>query len=336
MKATLASICLAAALAVPVHAAPVAGPSGYHLVRTVPLAGDEGWDDLALNQATRRLFITHGTHVIVLNLTDFSVAGDIPNTPRVHGVAFAPDAGFTSNGGDNTVSVFDLSTLQTTKRIAVGTGPDAIVYDPASHDVLTFNGGSKDATVIDAKTQTVVGTIPLGGKPEFAAPDGSGKVYVNIEDTSQIVAIDTKTLTVATRWPLAPCQEPSGLAIDAAHNRLFAVCHNKMMAVVDALTGKIVATPAIGDGPDGAGFDPGTQLAFSSNGEGTLTVVREVSPDDFKVLDTVQTQKRARTMKLDTESHDVFLVTADFNPPTAPGVRPTIVPGTVRLLVYAK
>lgn len=336
MKATLASICLAAALAVPVHAAPVAGPSGYHLVRTVPLAGDEGWDDLALNQATRRLFITHGTHVIVLNLTDFSVAGDIPNTPRVHGVAFAPDAGFTSNGGDNTVSVFDLSTLQTTKRIAVGTGPDAIVYDPASHDVLTFNGGSKDATVIDAKTQTVVGTIPLGGKPEFAAPDGSGKVYVNIEDTSQIVAIDTKTLTVATRWPLAPCQEPSGLAIDAAHNRLFAVCHNKMMAVVDALTGKIVATPAIGEGPDGAGFDPGTQLAFSSNGEGTLTVVREVSPDDFKVLDTVQTQKRARTMKLDTESHDVFLVTADFNPPTAPGVRPTIVPGTVRLLVYAK
>ncbi|MGA7675522.1 MAG: hypothetical protein WCA78_10845 [Rhizomicrobium sp.] len=336
MKTTWISICFTAVLAVPLHAAPAAGPSGYHLARTVPLAGDDGWDDLALNQATRRLFITHGTHVLVLNLADFSVAGDIPNTPRVHGVAFAPDAGFTSNGGDNTVSVFDLSTLQTTKRIAVGTGPDAIVYDPASNEVLTFNGGSKDATVIDAKTQTVVGTIPLGGKPEFAAPDGNGKVYVNIEDTSQIVAIDTKTLTVANRWPLAPCQEPSGLAIDTAHNRLFAVCHNKMMAVVDALTGKIVATPAIGEGPDGAGFDPQTQLAFSSNGEGTLTVVREASHDDFKVLDTVQTQPRARTMKLDTESHDVFLVTADFNPPTAPGVRPTVVPGTFRLLVYAK
>jgi YVTN family beta-propeller protein len=336
MKNVWILVCLAAALAFPVHAAPATGPSGYHLVRTVPLPGDEGWDDLALNQPSHRLFITHGTHVVVVNLSDFSIAGDIPGTPRVHGVAFAPGIGFTSNGGDNTVSVFDPSTFQTTNRIAVGTGPDAILYDPVSHDVLTFNGGSKDATVIDAKTQTVVGTIPLGGKPEFAASDGYGKVFVNIEDTSEIVAIDTKTLTIANRWPLAPCTEPSGLAIDIAHNRLFAVCHNKMMAVVDALTGKIVATPAIGEGPDGAGFDPGTQLAFSSNGEGTLTVVREISPNEFKAIDTVQTQKRARTMKLDTESHDVFLVTADFNPPTTPGVRPTVVPGTVRLLVYAK
>jgi YVTN family beta-propeller protein len=336
MKTTWASICLVAALAVPVHAAPVAGPFGYHLVRTVPLPGDEGWDDLALHQPSHRLYITHGTHVVVVDLSDYSIAGDIPDTPRVHGVAFAPDAGFTSNGGDNTVSVFDLSTFQTTKRIAVGTGPDAIIYDPASHDVLTFNGGSKDATVIDAKTKTVVGTIPLGGKPEFAAPDGNGKVFVNIEDTSEIAVIDMKTLTVTKRWPLAPCTEPSGLAIDIAHNRLFAACHNKMMAIVDSVTGKIVATLPIGEGPDGAGFDPGTQLAFSSNGEGTLTVVRETSPDDFKVIDTVQTQKRARTMKLDPESHDVFLVTADFNPPATPGVRPTIVPGTVRLLVYAK
>jgi len=256
--------------------------------------------------------------------------------PRVHGVAFATDDGYTSNGGDNTVSVFDLSTFRTTKRIPVGTGPDAIVYDPASHDVLTFNGGSKDATVIDTKTQTVVGTIALGGKPEFAAPDGMGKVYVNIEDTSEIAVIDTKARKVVNRWPLAPCMEPSGLAIDVVHGRLFAACHNKMMAIVDAVSGKILATPAIGEGPDGAGFDPGTQLAFSSNGEGTLTVIHEVSPNDFKVLDIVQTQKRARTMKLDAETHAVYLVTADFGTPATPGTRPPVVPGTVRLLVYGK
>ena len=336
MKNIWVSVCLAAALAVPVIAAPATGPSGYRLVRTVPLPGDEGWDDLALYQPSHRLFITHGTHVVVVDLSNFSIAGDIPDTPRVHGVAFAGAFGFTSNGGDNTVSVFDLKTLQVVKRIAVGKGPDAILYDPATKKVLTFNGGSKDATVIDVASQTVDGTVPLGGKPEFAAADGKGKVYVNIEDTSEIAVLDPKNMTVLNRRPLSPCTEPSGLAIDIVHHRLFAVCRNKMMAVVDALNGKIVATPAIGEGPDGAGFDPGTHLAFSSNGEGTLTVVREVSPNDFKVIDTVQTQKRARTMKLDTQTHDVFLVTADFNPPATPGARPTVVPGTVRLLVYAK
>ena len=336
MKNVSVLVCLAAVLAVPVIAAPATAPSGYHLVRAVPLPGDEGWDDLAIDQATHRLFITHGTHVVVVDIADYSVAGDIPDTPRVHGVAFAGDVGFTSNGGDDTVSIFDLKTLQLAKRINVGKGPDAILYDPATKKVLTFNGGSKDATVIDAASRTVDGTIPLGGKPEFAATDGKGKVFANIEDTSEIVVIDAKKMVVVKHWPLAPCEEPSGLAIDVAHHRLFAVCHNKMMAVVDALTGKIVATPAIGEGPDGAGFDPATRLAFSSNGEGTLTVVREISPDDFKVIDTVQTQKRARTMKLDTQSHDVFLVTADFNPPATPGTRGTIVPGTFRLLVYAK
>ena len=339
MKKTLAFVCVAAALAVPVHAAPAAGPSGYHLVRTVPLPGDEGWDDLAIHKPSHRLFITHGTHVVVVNLSDFSIAGDIADTPRVHAVAFAPVAGglgFTSNGGDNTVSVFKLSSLQVAKRIPVGNGPDAIIYDRASRRVFAFNGHGNDATVIDAASQTVDGTIPLGGKPEFAAADGKGKVFVNIEDMSEIVVLDAKKMVVVKRWPLAPCEEPSGLAIDIAHNRLFAACHNKMMAVVDALTGKIVATPAIGEGPDGAGFDPKTQLAFTSNGEGTLTVVREVSPGDFKVIDTVQTQKRARTIVLDPKSHDVFLVTADFNPPATPGTRGTIVPGTFRLLVYGK
>jgi len=344
MKNIWTLVCLAAALAVPANAAPAAtsvvppspNPSGYHLLRTIPLPGNEGWDDLAIHQPSHRLYVTHGTHVVVVRTTDFSVPGDIANTPRVHGVAFAPDEGYTSNGGDNTVSVFDLQTYQTTKRIPVGRGPDAIVYDPASHDILTFNGGSKDATVIDTKTQTVVGTIPLGGKPEFAAADGNGKVYVNIEDTSEIAVIDTKTMKVVNRWPLAPCTEPSGLAVDVAHHRLFSACRNKMMAVSDAVTGKIVATPAIGSGPDGAGFDPATQLAFSSNGEGTLTVILEVTPNDFTVIDTVQTQRGARTMKLDPDTHRVYLVTADFNPPATPGAWPGVVPGTVRLLIYGK
>ena len=334
MKRTLAFVCVAAALALPFAAA--AGPSGYHLVRTVPLAGDDGWDDLAFHQPSHRLFITHGTHVVVIDTADYSVAGDIPDTPRVHGVAFAGDLGFTSNGGDNTVSVFNLKTLQVVKRIAVGKGPDAILYDPATKKVLTFNGGSKDATVIDVASQTVDGTIPLGGKPEFAATDDKGKVFVNIEDTSEIVALNAKTMTVEKRSPLEPCEEPSGLAMDAVHNRLFAGCHNKMMAVVDAQSGKVIATPPIGEGVDGNRYDPGTHLAFSSNGDGTLTVVREVTPNSFKVIDTVQTQKRARTMVLDPKSHDVFLVTADFNPPVTPGTRGTIVPGTFRLLVYAK
>ena len=326
---------LAAALLLPIAAA--AGPSGYHHTRTVPLPGNEGWDDLAIHQPTHRLFITHGIHVVVVNLKDFTIAGDIPNTPRAHGVAFSPGLGFISNGGDNTVSVFDLKTLQVSKRIAVGKGPDAIIYDTWSKKVLTFNGGSNDASVIDVASLTVDGTIPLGGKPEFAAPDGNGKVFVNMEDTSEIVTLDPKKMVVLKRWPLAPCEEPSGFAIDVAHNRLFSGCHNKMMAVTDAKTGKIVATPPIGQGVDGNRYDPATHLAFSSNGgDATLTVVREVTPNKFEVVEDVPTQKGARTMVLDTVSHAVYLVTADFGPPVAPGTRPSIVPGTVRLLVYAK
>jgi len=326
---------LTAALVLPI--ASLAGPSGYHLARTVPLPGNEGWDDLAIDRTSHQLFITHGTHVLVISLADFSVAGDIPDTPRVHGVAFSPALGFISDGGDNTVSIFDPKTLKVSKRIPVGTGPDAIVYDPATKKVLTFNGGSKDATVIDVASLTVDGTVPLGGKPEFAAPDGRGTVFVNIEDTSEIVSLDPVKMVVLKRWPLAPCEEPSGLAIDVAHRRLFSGCHNTMMAVVDAQTGKVLATPPIGPGVDGNRYDPATRLAFSSNGgDGTLTVVREVTPAKFEVIDTVQTQKGARTMVLDPQTHNVYLVTADFGPPAPPATRPSIVPGTVRLLVYEK
>ena len=325
---------LAAALLFPIAA--VAGPSGYHLIRTVPLPGNEGWDDLAIHQPTHRLFITHGTHVVVVNLSDFSIAGDIANTPRAHGVAFSPKLGFISDGGDNTVSVFDLTTLQVSKRVPVGTGPDAIIYDPTSKKMLTFNGGSKDASVIDVPSLTVDGTIPLGGKPEFAVTDGKGKIFVNMEDTSEIVTLDPKKMVVLKRWPLAPCQEPSGIAMDVAHGRLFSGCHNKMMAIVDSKTGKVLATPPIGQGVDGNRYDPATHLVFSSNGEGTLTVVRELTPAKFEVVDNVPTQKGARTMVLDPVSHNVYLVTADFGPPASPGTRPTVVPGTVRLLVYGK
>lgn len=323
-----------AAMALAFSAA-LAGPSGYHLARTVPLPGNEGWDDLTVE--AHRLFITHGTHVVVIDLTDFSVAGDIPDTPRAHGVAFSPSLGFVSDGGDDTVTVFDPKTLKVSKRIAVGKGPDAIIYDPWSNKVLTFNGGGKDASVIDVPSLTVDGTIPLGGKPEFAASDGKGKVFVNLEDTSQIVVLDPKKMVVPKRWPLKPCEEPSGLAIDVAHSRLFSGCHNKLMVVTDARTGKVIATPPIGQGVDGNRFDPATHLAFSSNGrDATLTVVREITRDNFKVVEDVPTQKGARTMALDPATHAVYLVTADFNPPATPGTRPTIVPGTFRLLVYAK
>ena len=331
-------ICGILAVALFLAPAASAGPSGYHLARTVPLPGDEGWDALAIDQATHRLFVTHGTHVVAVDLADFSVAGDIPNTPRTHGAAFAPGGlGFISDGGDDTVTVFDAKTLAVSKRIAVGKGPDAIIYDPATKKVLTFNGGSKDATVIDVASLTVDGTIPLSGKPEFATADGKGKVFANIEDTSEIVVIDPRTMTVLKRWPLAPCEEPSGIAIDTAHHRLFSGCHNKLMAVSDARTGKIVATPPTGQGVDGADYDPATHLVFSPNGgDGTLTVIREVTASKFEVIDTVQTQKGARTMVLDPRTHNVYLVTADFGPPIPPATRPSILPGTVRLLVYEK
>jgi len=315
----------------------MAGSSGYHLDRTVPLPGNEGWDYLAIDRPTHRLFVTHGTHVLVIDLKDFSVAGNIPDTPQAHGTAFSPKLGFISDGGDNTVSVFDPATLQVLKRIPVGTGPDAIVYDPASNKVLTFNGGGKDASVIDVPSLTVDGTIPLGGKPEFAVSDGKGRVYVNIEDTSELAMLDAKKMVVLKRWPLAPCVGPSGLAIDTVHNRLFAGCHNKTMAVVNGKTGKMLAALPIGQGVDGNRYDPAAHLAFSSNGgDASLTVMREVSPAKFEVIDTVQTQKGARTMVLDPLSHALFLVTADFDPPAAPGARPSIVPGSFRLLVYRK
>ena len=326
-------------------AAPAAaGPSGYHLLKKIKVGGDGFWDYLTMDSPTRRLFISRGTKVVVVNVDSEKVVGEIPNTAGVHGIALAPDLGrgFTSNGATGTVSIFDLKTLAVIGQATAGKNPDAIVYDPASKRVFAMNGRSGDVTAIDAATGTVAGTIPVGGKLEFAVADGAGNVFVNVEDKSELVRIDSRKLTVTARWPLAPCEEPSGLAMDIAHSRLFAGCDNKMMAVVDAATGKVIATPPIGSGVDANDFDPATGFAFASNGQSaTLTVVHEDSPDKFSVVEDVPTQLGARTMTLDRKSHEVYLVTAGFGPPPAPTAenprpRPTLVPDSFVVLVFGR
>jgi len=325
-------------------ALPAAGPSGYHLIKTIKVGGDGFWDYLAFDSPTRRLFISRGTRVMVLDIDSGKIVGEIPDTPGVHGIALAPDRGngFTSNGMAGTISIFDLKSLQVIGHAQAEMNPDAIVYDPATKRVFAMNGRSGSATVVDAITGNVAGTISIGGKLEFAVADSAGHVYVNVEDKSEEVELDSKNLTVMARWPLDPCREPSGLAMDAKHRRLFAGCANKMMAVVDADSGKVLATPPIGAGVDSNQFDPGTGFAFASNGSsGTLTVVHEDSPDQFSVLEDVPTQLGARTMALDLKTHEVYLVTAQFAPPPAPTPdnprpRPSLVPDSFVVLVFGR
>ena len=317
--------------------------AGYHLAKKTVLGGEGGWDYLYCDSAARRVYISRSTHVMVVDADSYAVVGDIPNTPGVHGIAVVPDLnkGFISNGRDNSVTIFDLKTLKETDRVAVGKNPDAIMYDPASKRVFTFNGASQDTTAIDAITGKVAGTIVLGGKPEFAVTDDKGHVYVNIEDKSEVVQLDPVKLAVNARWSLAPGEEPSGLAIDRKHHRLFSVCSNKLMVVLNADNGHVVTTLPTGSGTDAAAFDPEAGFAFSSNGEGTLTVVHEDSPDKYTVVENVATQRGARTMTLDQKTHRVFSVTAEFGPtpaPTAerPRPRPPMVPGSFTLLVLEK
>ena len=320
-----------------------AGP-GYHVIKTYKLGGEGGWDYLTVDASTRRFYISRGTHVIVLDADSGKNVGDIPDTPGVHGIALAPELGkgFVSNGREGTVTVFDLSTLAPSgSKIKVGENPDAILYEPATKRVFTFNGRSQDSTAIDAASGKVLGTIKLDGKPEFAASDAKGEVFVNIEDKSELTVIDPNKLEVKTKWPLAPCTEPSGLALDRKNRRLFVGCDNKMMAVVDADSGKVLATPAIGEGVDATAYDDETGLAFASCGEGVLTVVREDSPQKFSVVENVKTEPGARTMALDTKTHNLFTVTAKFGPPPAatadnPHPRRTILPDTFEVLVLAK
>jgi YVTN family beta-propeller protein len=324
-------------------AAGTQAPSGYHLVRRVVLGGEGKWDYLTFDPVGHRLFVTHGTEVLVVSPDSGKVVGAIPGTEGVHGVALAQDLGrgFTSNGKSATVTEFDLRSLKPLARIpTTGQKPDAILYDSVTHRVFTFNGGSDNATAIDAVTGRVVGTVPLGGAPEFAVTDGRGRLYVNLEDKSEVVSVDPASLAVRSRWPLTPCEAPSGMAMDRATRRLFVGCHNRMMAMMDADNGKVLATVPIGSGVDANAFDSGTGLAFSSNGDGTLTVVdaRSAVP---RVVENVQTEPGARTMALDPGSHTVYLVTSKFGPapaPTAaePKPRPPTIPGTFALLVYTR
>lgn len=317
---------------------------GLHVVKTYKIGGEGWWDYLKLDAETHRLFISRGTHVIVMDTTNGKQIGEIPDTPGVHGIAFAPEAnrGFTSNGREGTVSIFDLQTLKPLGKVEnVGENPDAIIYDPATKRIFTMNGRSHDSTAIDAATGKIVGKIPLDGKPEFAVSTGAGEVFANIEDKSEMVRLDPKDLKVTATWPLAPCESPSGLAMDVANRRLFVGCDNKMMAVVNADTGKVITTLPIGEGVDANRFDPGTQYAFASCGDGSLTVVHEDSPDKFSVVQSVATQRGARTMAIDLKTHEAYLVTASFGPPPAPTAqqprpRPSMVPDSFVVLVVGK
>jgi YVTN family beta-propeller protein len=320
-----------------------AADAGYHVLKTYKLGGDGGWDYLTFDRSSNRLYISRSTHVIVINPDSGEPVGDIPDTPGVHGIALAPEfgRGFISNGRDGTVSVFDLATLKVLSKIKVGDNPDAILYDPASKRVFAFNGRSHDATAIDAAKGTVVGTIKLDGKPEFSVSDEKGEIFVNLEDKSELLALDPARLEVKSRWPLAPCEEPTGLAIDRKHRRLFSGCGNKLMAIVDADSGKVISTLPIGDGVDATGFDPETGLAFASCGEGVLTVVHEDSADKFSVTENVPTERGARTMTLDPAKHQIFLATAKFGPPPAPTAEqphpwPSILPDSFVVLVVGK
>jgi YVTN family beta-propeller protein len=320
---------------------PVAAQQPYHVIDQWKLGGEGGWDYLLVDSPAHRLYLTRGNHVDVVDTQTGKLAGSIANLHGTHGVALdnAGKFGYISDGGGNAVVVFDRATLATVATIPAGTNPDGIVFEPATQTVWAFNGRSKDATVIDAASRKVVATIPLPGKPEFPAVDGKGIVFDNIEDKSLIVRLDAHTNKLTDSWP-AGCESPSGLAFDVAGARLFPVCDGKKMAVVDSNSGKILATPAIGDGPDAAGWDAAHKLAFASSGDGILSVV-DASSADYKTIESLPTQRGARTMAYDSAADRVYLVSAEFGPrptPTAdnPRPRPTMVPGSFVVLVVGR
>jgi YVTN family beta-propeller protein len=329
-------LCFALAIGAPEIAKCAEGD--YRVVKTISVGGDEGWDYVAVDSAARRVYVSHGSHVVVLDADSGKVVGDIPDTQGVHGIAIASDAGrgFTSNGRANTVTVFDLKTLKSEGTVKTGTNPDAIVYDPATKRVFTMNGRSQDTTAINVADNSVAATLALGGKPEFAVADGKGSIYVNIEDKSELVHFDSKTLKILNRWPMAPCQEPSGLAVDWKSQRLFAGCDNKLMTVINAEDGKVVATVPIGEGVDANAFDPGMNFAFASTGDGNLTIAREDGPDKYTTVATVPTKKSARTMGLDLKTHRIFLPAADFDQPAPGERRGKMKPGSFVILVVGQ
>ncbi len=348
MLRNLCSIGVYALLQTAAAATPAADTSpipqaDYTVSKSFPLGGAGGWDYLALDASGARLFVSRGDRVDVIETVSGKVTGTIANTAGVHGIAFAPALmrGFTSNGRSNTVTVFELDTLRIVQEVPVpGNKPDAILYEPRHNTIFTANGESANLSVLDAQKLQVVATVPLPGPPEFMATDAAGTVYVNIEtDPGKLVAVDAKSLAVKATWPLTGCANPTGLALDAAHHRLFSVCENQVMAVTDSVSGKQIARVAIGRGPDAAAFDSDLGLAFSSNGsDGTLTVIHQDSPDEYRVIATVTTQASARTMALDPASHRIFLAAAKLGatPPATeerPHPRPSVLPNSFTILV---
>jgi YVTN family beta-propeller protein len=285
----------------------------YQITKKIPIPGQGSWDYLTVDEGARRLYVSHGTQVEVLDLDSGAIVGKIENTQGVHGIAIAADLGrgFVSDGQSSTVTIFDLKTLKMIADVPTGKKPDAIIYDPATSRVFAFNGGSNSATVIEAKDGKVAGTIDLGGGPEFAAADGNGYVYNNLEDESLVLKINSRTLKVEQRWPTSPCASPSSMAIDPANRRLFLGCRSKVMAVMNADTGQVITALPIGDHVDATAFDVETRLIFNSNGEGTVTVIRQDSPDKYSVVETVKTLPRAKTSALDPKTHRLFLSTAE-------------------------
>ena len=333
MKRILALILAAAAIA----AVPAAAQKSYKLADRTKLGGEGGWDYLTYQAGADRLFITRGTHVMVVDTKTLKPTADITDLQGVHGVAIAPELGkgYITSGGDNMLAIFDLKTLKVLDKVKVGERPDAILYDPSAKRVYTFNAKTQDSTAVDATTGKVIGSVPLGGKPEAGVTDGKGNVYVNIEDRSEIVRIDTTKLTVVEHYPMAGCEEPSALAFDAVHRRLFAGCASKVVAVVNPDSGKLVTTVDIGGGVDAGTFSPKTQQIFMSCGaDGVVTVIHEDSPDKYSVVQNVPTAKGARTMALDEASNTVYTVTAQFDPTPPPaGQRRKMLPDTFELLV---
>ena len=336
MKNLLSIICIVVLL---VSGNLANAQSGYKVVNQIHLEGDGGWDYLSVDEAAGRLYVSHATMALVVDLKTGKQIGKIPDTNGIHGIAVAPslNKGFTSNGRDNSVTVFDLKTLEITGKIQVsGKNPDAILYDAFSGKLFTFNGGSSNASVIDPAQSKEIATIQLDGKPEFPQTDGKGIIYVNIEDKSEISVINTTSYKVEKSWSIAPGEEPSGLALDNQTNRLFSVCGNKLMVVSEAVAGKVVTTLPIGGGCDGIAFDPATKRVFSSNGgDGTITVVQEGNKDSFKVLETVTSQRGARTITIDKTTHHLYLSTAEFGESKAGERRPPMKPGTFMVLDVA-
>jgi DNA-binding beta-propeller fold protein YncE len=337
LNAVLVAAC---AFALQDATAAIEGP--YKFLSEIPIGGEGGWDYLSIDPAARRLYVTHSTKIVVLDLDSDAVVGEIADTPGVHGFAIAPELalGFSSNGKEAKVSIVDLKTLTTIAKIETGENPDAILYEPARQEVYTFNGRGKSATVFEAKTGKVVATIPLPGKPEFAVADSkAGFVYCNIEDRNAVVVLTTPTHEISATWPIAPGESASGMAIDLAHHRLFLGCENQLLLMMDSTNGKVIGSVHIGKNVDANAFDPATQLAFSSNGEGSVTIAHEDSPGKLTLVQELKTERGARTMALDPQTHRIYLATAKFEPmpSPAPGAspqRPAIVSGTLKILVY--